>query len=78
MDLMNKNNDLPRLVGYVSVKEAAEILGISDTMIYFHIKSKRLHAVRISNILLIPTEELESFKQKSVGRPKNFGRRSPS
>ena len=67
---MNENNDIPRITGYISVKEAAEILDVSDKMIYFYIESKRLHAVRASNILLIPTEELESFKQKSVGRPR--------
>jgi excisionase family DNA binding protein len=67
---MNEDNDIPRITGYVSVKEAAEILDVSDKMIYFYIESKRLHAVRASNILLIPTEELEHFKQKSVGRPR--------
>jgi excisionase family DNA binding protein len=67
---MNESNGIPRITGYVSVKEAAEILNVSDKMIYFYIENKRLHAVRASNILLIPIEELESFKQKSVGRPR--------
>jgi excisionase family DNA binding protein len=72
---MSEGNDIPRISGYVSVKEAAEILDVSDKMIYFYIENKRLHAVRASNILLIPTEELERFQQKSVGRPRT---RTPS
>ena len=67
---MNEGDDIPRLIGYVSVKEAAEILNISDKMVYFYIESRRLHAVRASNLLLISTDELEKFKQRSVGRPR--------
>src|SRR4051812_45780735 len=67
---MNEDDEIPKLSGYVSVKEAAEILNISDKMVYFYIESKRLPAVRASNILLVSTEELEKFKQKSVGRPR--------
>ncbi|QBD80804.1 DNA-binding protein [Ktedonosporobacter rubrisoli] len=67
---MKEDKDIPKLSGYVSVKEAAEMLNVSDKMIYFYIDHKRLNAVRASNLLLIPTEELENFKQKSVGRPR--------
>src|SRR5436305_5028009 len=67
---MNESDDIPKLLGYVSVKEAAEILNISEKMVYFYIENKRIHAVRASNILLISTDELEKFKQRSVGRPR--------
>jgi excisionase family DNA binding protein len=67
---MSENDDIPKISEYVTVKEAAEILNISDKMVYFYIDNKRLRAVRASNLLLIPVEELESFKQKSVGRPR--------
>jgi len=67
---MSENDDIPKISEYATVKEAAEILNISDKMVYFYIDNKRLRAVRASNLLLIPVDELENFKQKSVGRPR--------
>ncbi|GCF11723.1 helix-turn-helix domain-containing protein [Dictyobacter arantiisoli] len=67
---MSESDDIPKIPGYVSVKEAATKLGVSDKTIYFYIENKRLNAVRASNVLLIPIEEIEQFKQKSVGRPR--------
>ena len=67
---MNEEIDIPKIAGYGSVKEAAAILHVTDKMIYFYIEHKRLQAVRASNMLLIPTEEIEKFQQKSAGRPR--------
>ena len=39
-------------------------------MVYFYIENKRLPAERAANVLLIRSEEIEKFKQKSVGRPR--------
>jgi excisionase family DNA binding protein len=67
---MSEENDIPKIPGYVSVKEAAAILNVTDKTIYFYIDNKRLQAVRASNMLLIPKEEIERFQQRSVGRPR--------
>ncbi len=67
---MSENDAIPKISEYATVKEAAEILNISDKMVYFYIENRRLRAVRASNLLLIPLVELENFKQKSVGRPR--------
>ncbi len=67
---MSDNDDYPNISGYVSIKEAAKMLGISDKTVYYYVDQKRLPAVRAGNILLISTEEIENFKLKSVGRPR--------
>src|SRR6266496_111937 len=67
---MSESNDIPKISGYVSVKEAAQILNTSDKMVYFYIESKRLEAVRAGSMLLVPVDKLEDFKQNAVGRPR--------
>ncbi|HCI80940.1 MAG TPA: hypothetical protein DHW02_14765, partial [Ktedonobacter sp.] len=65
---MNEHDDLPKISGYVSVKEAANMLNISDKMVYFYIENKRLSAVRAADVILIPVQEIEAFERKGVGR----------
>src|SRR5579859_3521189 len=67
---MNEDNDIPNISGYVSVKEAAEILNVSDTMVYYYIENKQLPAERAGGTLLIRLDEIEKFQQRPVGRPR--------
>ena len=67
---MSDNDDYPNIPGYVSIKDAAKMLGISDKTVYYYVDQKRLPAVRAGSILLISTEEIENFKLKSAGRPR--------
>ena len=67
---MNENDNLPKLQEYLSVKDAAERLNISEKMVYFYVENKRIKAVRAANIILIPVGEVENFEKKSVGRPR--------
>ncbi len=65
------NDDtIPPLPGYVSVKEAAKTLGISERRVYLYIEMKRLPAVRAADVLLIPLQELHNFQRQFVGRPR--------
>ncbi len=48
--------DIPNLPGYVSIKEAAEIMGISDKRVYQHVRAGRLAARRVGHILILPLE----------------------
>lgn len=63
-------DDRPALPGYVSIKEAAKILGISEKTVYFYVNSKRLPATWAADVLMIPQEEVERFELKPVGRPR--------
>jgi len=59
---------IPALPGYVSIKEAAEILGVSDKRVYQYVRAGRLSAQRIGPILILPEEEVRHFKPSPSGR----------
>jgi excisionase family DNA binding protein len=63
-------DEIPDLPGYVSTKEAAKMLGISERRIRLYIEMKRLPAVRAADVLMIPAEDVKNFKRKIVGRPR--------
>jgi len=62
--------EIPDLPGYVSTKEAAKMLGISERRIRLYIEMKRLPAVRAADVLMIPAEHVQNFQRKIVGRPR--------
>ena len=64
------DNDIPTLPGYVSIKEAAKTLGISERRVYLYVETKRLAAVRAADVLLIPLQEVQNFRRKFAGRPR--------
>ena len=63
-------DDIPDLPGYVSTKEAAKILGISERRVRLYIEMKRLSAVRAADVLMLPLDDVKNFKRKIVGRPR--------
>ncbi len=63
-------DSIPDLPGYVSTKEAAKILGVSERRIRLYIEMQRLPAVRAADVLLLPLEDVKNFKRKIVGRPR--------
>ena len=63
-------DNIPDLPGYVSTKEAARILGISERRVRLYIEMKRLRAVRAADVLLLPLDDVKNFKRKIVGRPR--------
>lgn len=60
--------DIPNLPGYVSIKEAADILGVSDKRVYQYVRAGRLSAQRVGHILILPTEEVKNFRPSPSGR----------
>src|SRR5260221_6379861 len=67
---MSNNNDPSRVPGYVSIKEAAKILGLSPSRIYEYVEDGRLSSVRAAHVILIPLQEVELFKPNISGRPR--------
>src|SRR5579864_1971904 len=67
---MRESLDLPNMPEYVSIKEAAKMLGISDKRVYAYIEEGRLPAVRAAHVIMIPVEEVKKFKPKISGRPR--------
>lgn len=60
--------NVPALPGYVSVQEAAGIIGCSESRIYQYIKSGRLSAQRVGHMLVLPAKEVQSFQRVPAGR----------
>lgn len=63
-------DDIPDLPGYVSTKEAAKLLGVSERRVRLYIEMKRLPAVRAADVLMLPLDKVRSFQRKMVGRPR--------
>src|SRR5437868_5182223 len=60
----------PNLPGYVSIKEAAKILGISDKRVYEYVDEGRLSSMWAADVIMIPLDEVKKFKRRSAGRPR--------
>ncbi len=67
---MRESLDLPNIPEYVSIKDAAKLLGVSDKRVYAYIEEGRLPAVRAAHVIMIPLEEVNRFKPKITGRPR--------
>jgi len=65
---MKDGIDIPNLPGYISIKEAADLLGVSDKRVYQYVRAGRLPAQRIGHILILPIEEVKRFKPSPSGR----------
>lgn len=67
---MNEYASRPNLPGYVSIKEAARILGISDKRVYEYVDEGRLTSMWAADVIMIPLDEVQRFQRKSAGRPR--------
>lgn len=60
--------DIPALPGYVPIKEAAQMIGLTEKRVYQYVQNGRLHAVRLGNMLALPLEEVQQFRPAPSGR----------
>ena len=67
---MHVNDSQASVPGYVSIKEAAEMLGLSPSRVYEYVEDGRLSSVRAAHVILIPIEEVKNFKPNIAGRPR--------
>ena len=65
---MRHEDDFPTIPGYVSIKEAAKQLGISNPRMYGYVREKRIPALKAGKTLMISVEEIERFKLHPPGR----------
>src|SRR5438105_15681295 len=72
---MNESLPLPDLPGYVSLKQAAKMLGLSVSRVYQYVDEERLPAVRAGHTIMLLQEAVEQFKPDVPGRKR---RSSPS
>lgn len=67
---MHVNDSQASVPGYASIKEAAEMLGLSPSRVYEYVEDGRLSSVRAAHVILIPIEDVENFKPNIAGRPR--------
>jgi excisionase family DNA binding protein len=67
---MSDDVDLPNIPGYVSVKEAAKMLGLADRTVYEYIEEGRLSGFRAADVIMLSAEEVRNFKRGTSGRPR--------
>src|SRR5438270_1994539 len=61
-------NEFPNVPGYVSIKQAAEMLGITDKRVYRYIDLGRLPAYKSGGVFLLAEEDVRQFKLNPPGR----------
>jgi excisionase family DNA binding protein len=67
---MSEEVNIPNLQEYVSIKDAAKMLGLSYTTVHEYVIEGRIPAVRTSGMYLIAVEEVQNFKPNMSGRPR--------
>ncbi len=61
-------NEFPDVPGYVSIRQAAEMLGITDKRVYRYIDLGRLPAYKSGGVFLLAEEDVRQFKLNPPGR----------
>jgi excisionase family DNA binding protein len=61
-------HDFPNVPGYVSIKQAAQMLGISNKRVYRYIELGRLPAYKSGGTFLLAEEDVRQFKLNPPGR----------
>lgn len=67
---MNEYAGRSNIPDYVSIKEAAKILGVSDKRVYEYVDEGRLPSMWAADVIMIPLHAVKEFKRKSSGRPR--------
>ncbi|QBD78153.1 helix-turn-helix domain-containing protein [Ktedonosporobacter rubrisoli] len=63
---------LPEVEEYVSIKDAAKMLGVSNTSVQKYVSEGRIKAKRVANVIMIPVEEVKRFRPNATGRPRTM------
>ena len=61
-------HEFPDIPGYVPIKQAALMLGITDKRVYRYIEIGRLPAYKASGVFLLSEEDVKQFKLNPPGR----------
>ena len=61
-------SSLERVPGYLSVREAARIIGVSERSVYGYIEDGKLPGARVGNIIVVIAEYVYSYERRAPGR----------
>lgn len=59
---------LERIPGYLSVREAARIMGVSERSVYGYIEAGKLPGARIGNIIVVIADYVYTYERRAPGR----------
>jgi excisionase family DNA binding protein len=65
---MTDIKDFPDVPGYISIKQAAKLLGITDKRVYRYIDIGRLPAYKSGGVFFLSEEDVKNFKLNPPGR----------
>lgn len=63
-------NSFPNIPGYIPVKEAAEIMGVSRRRINDYLHDGRIRGFKAGYIMMLLEEDVRRFKRQETGRPR--------
>lgn len=66
----NDSTETQSVPGYLSVKEAAQVLKLSTSRVYEYVEDGRLPSVRAAHVILIPEKAVRTFAPTIAGRPR--------
>ena len=67
---MDEEVNIPDVQEYVSIKDAAKMLGLAYTTVHEYVSEGRIKAGRVADVIVIPVEEVRNFKPNISGRPR--------
>jgi excisionase family DNA binding protein len=66
-------NEASSIPGYLSTKQAARLLGVSNHRLYQYVKAGRLPVVHVGKAFVLRVEDVEGFKPNPSGRMRTRG-----
>jgi excisionase family DNA binding protein len=65
---MESSHQIPKNAEYISIREAAKIIGCSPKRAYQYVTEGRLPAQRVGNMFIVPLEAVKAFQRAPSGR----------
>src|SRR5258707_3817833 len=68
---MSEEDYLPNITPeFVSVRDAAKILGVSERSVYGYIEERKLPGFKATNLTVVALKDIQKFKRGTTGRPR--------
>lgn len=68
---MSEEDYLPNITPeFISVREAAKMLGVSERSVYGYIEERKLPGFRATNLTVVALKDVHKFKRGTTGRPR--------
>ena len=67
---MEKKKTIPDLPGYMSLPQAAQIMGLSRRMANQYVENGKLRGYKAGRVIMVLIEDVEKFEPNATGRPR--------